>query len=891
MSAEGVRPKGSTALSSTRWKGWADRLVGIAVVMTVACGTRGFWIAPKTCGGSPDSAWAARFFDALYSAIVIIAGGSKDAKCNGFQQAARWIGLLITFYVIVRLVVPHLGERATRLLARRRRDHLVIIGLGKKGLALLRSAVDGWAIAIDTDVVKVDDPNLRRRRLVRLAGDARNEHTLDDARVGRAARVVIVTQDDALNIGIARIVTRSHSGGETHAVKVFVHVADRWQRLQAFQGKARAHGFLLLPFSLPDTAARNLLARFPVAVAARDAGAPSFHLVFVGFDSYAEALLLQAIRMGPLPGQAKPRVTVFTPRPGEVGAGLRAGHEAVFELADLRFHALDSGDRLTPQELALTEAPAEALAGAPAVRYPVTAILVHAPTDADAFAAAVHSRVLAQREGRWRAPVLARLNDASPFAEFLRPLRGLPSGALRGRPTCDPELSVDAFGELEATANSAVAVGDGDWREQLAEHLHQQYLVDAAHKPLPVKDAWAETSEEYRESNRRAVDHFPLKLASLGYIVRGTFPRLGGHMLEGSDLRRLAPFEHESWIADKRLNGWRYGELRDELRKRHPALKPFEALSPEDAPKDTRQIEALASWLSRPASASGEPKGAGDAPKANVFRERVIALAGHNVIDAAQAAAIEAQLDAALVGAKMGLGAGGEFWTFLTALAPGSDFVLARGVLRWMKAHDVGADRYRLRVVRSLPTARLVDLWCEQNPELSERTATGQPPLATSALTCTIPQTCELAADALTLRRGVIQELEDFLESGAVESLIHVADLGEDLLGRRDAAAVARALRATHDHLLAQADEIIVALCPTRYGVKSFDPVSWKDLAALAHAPSGTGCLVRDWLEPAKARRARRLEPIFDRGLRRIDVPADSGETAEAKVRRARGAA
>ena len=43
---------------------------------------------------------------------------------------------------------------------------------------------------------------------------------------------------------------------------------------------------------------------------------------------------------------------------------------------------------------------------------------------------------------------------------------------------------------------------------------------------------------------------------------------------------------HESWYAHKAANGWQYGEVKDELAKRHPCMVPYDQLPKEQQAKD-----------------------------------------------------------------------------------------------------------------------------------------------------------------------------------------------------------------------------------------------------------------------------------------------------------------
>jgi len=43
---------------------------------------------------------------------------------------------------------------------------------------------------------------------------------------------------------------------------------------------------------------------------------------------------------------------------------------------------------------------------------------------------------------------------------------------------------------------------------------------------------------------------------------------------------------HENWLKEKRSQGWTYGPLKDEEKKTHPCMKPYDELPPNQQVKD-----------------------------------------------------------------------------------------------------------------------------------------------------------------------------------------------------------------------------------------------------------------------------------------------------------------
>lgn len=43
---------------------------------------------------------------------------------------------------------------------------------------------------------------------------------------------------------------------------------------------------------------------------------------------------------------------------------------------------------------------------------------------------------------------------------------------------------------------------------------------------------------------------------------------------------------HDSWLAEKKADGWKYGSVKDPEKKEHPCFLPFDELPPKQKAKD-----------------------------------------------------------------------------------------------------------------------------------------------------------------------------------------------------------------------------------------------------------------------------------------------------------------
>ena len=67
----------------------------------------------------------------------------------------------------------------------------------------------------------------------------------------------------------------------------------------------------------------------------------------------------------------------------------------------------------------------------------------------------------------------------------------------------------------------------------------------------------------------------------------------------GDAVEAIARSNHDKWAAERISLGWRYGEQRDDVRKLHPDLVPFEHLTEEEKRFDVESAKAIVAEMIR----------------------------------------------------------------------------------------------------------------------------------------------------------------------------------------------------------------------------------------------------------------------------------------------------
>jgi class 3 adenylate cyclase/tetratricopeptide (TPR) repeat protein len=135
--------------------------------------------------------------------------------------------------------------------------------------------------------------------------------------------------------------------------------------------------------------------------------------------------------------------------------------------------------------------------------------------------------------------------------------------------------------------------------EELARAAHILYCDEQIREGKTRADnvvlrPWEELDEDLRDANRAQVADIPNKLYFLGYELAPSSGLAPSRIaISPEQLEILSRREHDRWVAERQRQGWTYGSERDEARKHHPVLVPWEALSEEEKRKDRDAVHSL----------------------------------------------------------------------------------------------------------------------------------------------------------------------------------------------------------------------------------------------------------------------------------------------------------
>ncbi len=505
-------------------------------------------------------------------------------------HVARVTGAFFTLSALAEVWMAFFGEQVKRLRLSCWKGHVVICGLGRKGLQLAHEFRRRKTRVVITDI-KPDEDDVRFCRWHNIlveTGDASKETTLYAVGADRARYVFAVCRDDHTNLEIAmETLARFREAQRNTKLDCYVHLVNLPLRvlLQRHELlKTRPKGFELHFFNIYQNAARKLFADYPPD---RSVGRSDkrVHLIIVGMTRLGEAVITQAARIGHYRDLRPVRFTVVDENAEADSEEYVARHPSLKAVCEIRFLSA----RLTEPRFINFEFLDDGAGESRAV------VLCLEQDEANVAVALT----LAERT-QAALPLLTNVSERRGLAKLLAASKEeLARKGIRTFGTVEEVCGWDLVrnGELDVLAKTFAAFyhqrhggGDKPDRPDLGKELGQ--LNRAA-----IDRIWADLDEDLRQSNRAAADHIDVKLRAIGCRrAKGKTPG-APFAFAPEEVELLARMEHLRWRADRLLNGWVLGVHRDNQRKIHPDLGFWEDLNDKTRDKDREQVRDIPAVL------------------------------------------------------------------------------------------------------------------------------------------------------------------------------------------------------------------------------------------------------------------------------------------------------
>ncbi len=546
-------------------------IVGIAVVALVF-GFIGF-SRQALMQGLDDSS-----LDLAYKTfqLFFLESGYVQGATPWQLEIARALAPIVPAWAALQALGMLFREQREAFWLRRRKGHVVICGLGRKGMQLVR---DFLAEGEDVVVIESDEdnPRLATCRFLGakiLIGNSTDTLVLKRARVDHASSVIAVSGSDGTNVETAINVyhlVQARPEKVRSLVTCYIQVVDLqlgWLLEQHDLLSSPEEFFKARVFNGFQNCARSLLERFPLEPPCFAVDDPrGVHLIVVGFGKMGQSVALQAAKLCHMANGKQLRITVIDRQADSLQESFTNRHPQLEQVCDLTYLA---GDEESPEIR-------KALLSWAQDENALTSIAVCLDGDSASLTCAL--TIMSTLRSR-ALPVFVRMAEAYGLATLLDNRLG--GGQWDGK--------VHAFGMTEFNVTSKLLLNRE--RETLAQAFHEDYVAKrlAEGKPAtrPNMREWSSLSWDLQDSNFQGADHLPVKLRAIGCRAESLGQGTAVGEFDPEEIEVMARMEHARWYAERSIAGWRPGPT-DHEEKVSVSLVDWDEL-PDDVREYDRQM-------------------------------------------------------------------------------------------------------------------------------------------------------------------------------------------------------------------------------------------------------------------------------------------------------------
>lgn len=514
---------------------------------------------------------------------------SGDAEI--WLQVGRITGGACSLLIAGRLLFKALGDSIGKRLLFLRRGHVVIFGDGAATSEFVTVPGFGEVTQIAGGL------EFAPGKFARVPAEGTLAEQAAATAASKARALLVIEEDDERTWQTAVALARHQPGQEVIAVMGGLDHSVSEAALRSISYSAGV--------------ARRVLLAHPPYLLAGAMQARSQHILILGFGAVARALVREFVITCPVIDPNVMQVTMVVEDAAACQAYFATECPGLEGAVDIAFF---EGDLRRPDDQLLANIRERQ------TQSEVCAVYLAPEQGGVRIGAAEALRRLAIQHDLFRSPIFWFSDSGAALSKIRHGC-----GFVSPRVDSDHERAdLIARASFENRICELSVVPFGSWRDALdgaglfaptldaeARKIHESYLAGLnagsgnGANQSPAARPWSGLAGEYRSSNRHAAAHIRAKAYAAGFDLNSWLeaPEDGrmSHELPPAAscldavndklLERMSRLEHTRWTLERLLNGWMSGSPRNDFRKIHNMLRPYDDLPDAEKRKDAAVVE------------------------------------------------------------------------------------------------------------------------------------------------------------------------------------------------------------------------------------------------------------------------------------------------------------
>jgi len=518
--------------------------------------------------------------------------GDKTTSNRDFPlefEASRFLSPVVAASTVVATLLVVFHERLLVFLLRLRKNHVVICGLGRKGLLLTKGFIErGDQVVVieqeqDNDLLDL----CRDLGAIVIIGNATDSDLLGTARVHRAKYLISVCGNDGINAEIAVHAHEMVKHRKGKGLTCFIHISnpELCSLLEQRHLEIKnVNSFNIRFFNVFESGARALLREYPAFSETQNAQTTRPHLLVVGVGKMGESLIVHAARSWQIiykKSGIQMRITIIDKKAGQKKESLCLQYPKLEKICDLIAIQTDIQSPEFQRGRFLFDS-----------NNNPDVTIIYVCLDDDSFGLTVGLTLL-QKTRRHNIPIVVRMTQDAGLAKLLHEVSG----------SSNRFENIHAFGVLNQLCKPDLLFSDT--YELIARVIHEDYVRHQKEKgessqTNPSMVSWDELPENLKESNRQQARHIGAKLKAVNCDIE-QLTDWEAELFEFTqeEVELLAEKEHERWVKERLDDGWKPGPVKIVENKVSPYLVPYDELPDEIKEYDRNTVRGLPSFLAK----------------------------------------------------------------------------------------------------------------------------------------------------------------------------------------------------------------------------------------------------------------------------------------------------
>lgn len=484
-------------------------------------------------------------------------------------ETARWLAPGVLLYTAGKTILYFIRREFKSLRIKNYDDHIIVTSLNDKSRYLIKDLIRN-----DSKVVvlaNIENPHkldrVEKDGAIIVEGDIADSKFLKNIAGHKAKYFVFLEDDDETNISNAiSVYNYLIESGKDKKQIIFTHVADDMKlseliELNFFEEFTAANEINknceIRIFSMNERTSRILFNKYsPDIFKPVTADSPQVRVAVFGSGKLAQSMVIRLARLGQYANLKKIKITLFHYGSSIVKKLLLnfpgITEHIEFENIDeqLELFDIEKFNKLNNEQ-----------------RFDVVYLLC----ENDSISSGILKK-LAETDSPGNLNVVLTLTN--------------PDGILSKWYKADliDNINLSKFNLIEESFTKEALISEKI--DELAKIIHSDYLnkLEKKNPDKPSHRDWEFLPIDFKIQNREQADHIYIKLRAAGCkAVDLSDAENSGFKFEDDPklVELLAETEHNRWWAHMSLSGWKYGKERNDKKKIHPYLIPYEDLTEE----------------------------------------------------------------------------------------------------------------------------------------------------------------------------------------------------------------------------------------------------------------------------------------------------------------------